>query len=82
MHAVEFGPAGERGFWKCSRPVQDRIREALRKLCNSPHSGKALHGELEGFYRLRVGGYRIIYKVLNAEQKIIVRAVGPRGDIY
>lgn len=40
-----------------------RVRTALRALQGSSHALdiKALRGELEGFYRLRVGNYRIVY---------------------
>lgn len=37
------------------------IREALRKLEQEKGDIRALEGELEGFYRLRVGRYRIIF---------------------
>ncbi len=37
------------------------IREALRKLAQEQGDLRALEGELEGFYRLRVGRYRIIF---------------------
>ncbi len=37
------------------------IREALRKLSQERGDIRALEGELEGFYRLRVGRYRIIF---------------------
>jgi len=37
------------------------IREALRKLAQEKGDIRALEGELEGFYRLRVGRYRVIF---------------------
>ena len=44
-----------------------RMRAALRGLGDWQGDIKALRGELEGFYRLRVGGYRIVYRVLEGE---------------
>ena len=44
-----------------------RMRAALRGLEDWQGDIKALRGELEGFYRLRVGGYRIVYRVLEGE---------------
>jgi mRNA interferase RelE/StbE len=41
-----------------------RVRAALRALGNLKGDIKPLRGELDGFYRLRVGGYRIVYRVL------------------
>ncbi len=44
-----------------------RMRAALRGLERWQGDIKALRGELEGFYRLRVGGYRIVYRVMEGE---------------
>jgi len=39
-----------------------RVRLALRRLASRGHGEiLPLEAELEGFYRLRVGGYRIVY---------------------
>jgi mRNA-degrading endonuclease RelE of RelBE toxin-antitoxin system len=38
-----------------------RVRGALRNLQNGKGDIKSLHGELEGFCRLRVGGLCIVY---------------------
>jgi mRNA interferase RelE/StbE len=44
-----------------------RVRTALRGLGNWKGDIKALQGELDGFYRLRVGGYRIVYRVMTGK---------------
>jgi len=44
-----------------------RVRAALKGLADWQGDLKALRGELEGFYRLRVGGYRIVYRVVEGE---------------
>lgn len=41
-----------------------------------------LAGDLSGFYKLRVGAYRVIYQPLHDEQVIIVHAVGHRRQVY
>ena len=59
---------------------QERIFKAIHKL---PSQGdiKALQG-YTGYYRLRVGDYRIIYTVNNDILLVQVVAVGNRGQIY
>lgn len=42
---------------------------------------KRLQGH-EGYYRLRVGDYRIIYTVDHGELVVYVVAAGNRGEIY
>ncbi len=41
-----------------------RVRAALRGLERWQGDIKPLRGELEGFYRLRVGGYRIVCQMV------------------
>lgn len=59
---------------------QERIFKAIYKL---PFQGdiKALQG-YNGYYRLRVGNYRIIYTVDNNVLIVQVVAIGNRGQIY
>ncbi len=51
------------------------IREALQKLAQEKGDIRALEGELEGFYRLRVGRYRIIFCYRRERQTRMIRCV-------
>ncbi len=42
-----------------------RVRAAFRRLERWQGDIKPLRGELEGFYRLRVGGYRIVCRMVS-----------------
>lgn len=44
-----------------------RVRAALKRLEKWKGDIKALRGDLDGFYRLRVGGYRIVYRVMDGK---------------
>lgn len=59
---------------------QKRLLAAIKGLPNNwdikPLKGKS------GFFRLRVGDYRIIYTVDNGLLIVYVIAAGNRGDIY
>jgi mRNA interferase RelE/StbE len=44
--------------------------------------GKPLTGNFSGFYRYRIGNYRVIYQVIKEEILIEVVAVGHRKDVY
>ncbi len=46
-----------------------RVRVALKGLETWRGDIAPLHGELEGFYRLLIGGYRIVFRVMR--RKII-----------
>ncbi len=61
-------------------PQRERILKAIYKL---PTFGdiKAMQGAT-GYYRLRVGDYRVIYTVIDDILVVRVVAVGNRGQIY
>ena len=45
--------------------LKQRVRAAFRRLERWQGDIKPLRGELEGFYRLRVGGYRIVCRMVS-----------------
>ena len=61
--------------------IKRKVRAGLDLLCVDAHAGKALQAELEGLRSLRVGRFRIVYRV--AERRIIdIVTIGPRETIY
>lgn len=60
-----------------------QIRTAIEtRLTAEPIAfGKPLKGTLKGYYRLRVGDWRVIYQI-RTDQSVLVVAVGNRKDIY
>ena len=63
--------------------TQRRLVQALDELRADPLNGdiRQLHGQ-SSVLRLRVGGYRILFRVQFAKRVIFVEAIGPRGDVY
>lgn len=63
--------------------MKRKARSALRALEADPRNLdiKALRGELEGFYRLRVGDYRIVYHHAGG-QTIYLDYADLREEIY
>jgi len=66
-----------RGF---SKQTQIRILRELRILEEKPLVGKRLTGRLSGLLSFRVGEYRVLYQL--SGDRIIIRTVGHRGEIY
>jgi mRNA-degrading endonuclease RelE of RelBE toxin-antitoxin system len=60
-----------------------QLRAALRGLEHSERNldVKAFRGELEGFHRLRVGGYRIVYHY-GAGQIVYLDYADLRDEVY
>ena len=63
-------------------PLIDAIEDALGMLERDPTAGHALRGRLQGLRLLRVGTYRIIYQVTEAEQTVRVVAIRHRSLAY
>lgn len=60
-------------------PLIDAIEEALELLERDRRAGRALRGRLQGLRSLRVGAYRIIYQLIDAEQTVRVAAIRHRS---
>jgi len=63
-----------------------RIREAIAKLTKNPPEGDIaiMQGYSDGRKRLRVGGWRVVFKFTEMEQLeiLLIIDIGNRGDIY
>jgi len=79
---VEVQRPAEKELAGFSHETKKRIAKALRGLADEPFPPgvKKLRGS-DGF-RIRVGDYRILYRV-DAETKVVtISAIGHRGDVY
>ena len=76
-------PKVDRQFLTLPQDVQKRIYARAMRLATAPRpSGCAkMEGE-QNVYRVRVGDYRIIYGVRDAELLILIVAIGPREHVY
>ena len=70
---------------KLDNSVKKRILDYMDEVANlsDPRSkGKMLIGDLKGFWRYRVGDYRLICRIHDEELEILVVEVGHRKEIY
>lgn len=63
-------------------PLITAAEEALALLEREPHAGHELRGRLRGLRSLRVGGYRIIYQLIDGDQLVRVVAIRHRSVAY
>jgi len=63
-------------------PYKEQIKKAIReRLSHEPLKlGKPLKGSLFGYRRLRVGNWRIIYKITG--NTVRIAKIGNRKDVY
>lgn len=67
-----------------SRPERMRIAEKIHQLGENPDNPALDTKRLEGepYYRLRVGGWRVIYDRDDAVRVIAIEKIKSRGDAY
>jgi len=61
--------------------IKRKVRAGLDLLRIDPKAGKTLHDELAGLRSLRVGRFRIVYRITPGRVIDLV-AIGPRRTIY
>ena len=84
---IRVSSNAERYYRKLDRKLRKRINNALIKLSQYDKpiehpQVKPLTGDLRGFYRFRVGDYRIVFGLLEESGIIAVVNIFPRGDDY
>jgi mRNA interferase RelE/StbE len=82
-YQIEFLPTARKELASLPRQVQERIATKLEQLKTNPTIAgvKALKNG-GGRLRLRVGDYRIIYRIEAARLVILIVKVGHRRDVY
>ncbi len=83
---VEISNVAERQLLKLDRSVQKRILDWLNDRingCRNPrHFGEPLKGDHSGFWRYRIGDYRVLCEIQDANIVVLVLAIGHRREIY
>ncbi|NUM52405.1 MAG: type II toxin-antitoxin system RelE/ParE family toxin [Candidatus Hydrogenedentes bacterium] len=84
MFEVLLSRQARRYYASVDATVAKRLEDVFKRLESDPFpEGTApLHGELRGFWRMRVGQYRVIYDVNERDNVIRIVRIGPRGDVY
>lgn len=69
-------------FKHIDRPQQRRlIRTVEKKLATRPDQyGRPLTGPLQGYWKLKVGEYRVVYRIERQEIVVYVLTIGFRRD--
>ena len=62
--------------------LKRKVNASLTAISRDPRAGKSLREELEGLRSLRVGRFRVIYRILDEERTVEIVAIGPRANIY
>ena len=83
--SIELSEKAEKALAKLGSNAAIRIAKTLREVALLPDPrirGEALTGNLAGYWRYRVGDWRIIVQCVDDRLVILVVAVGHRRKVY
>ncbi len=80
-----YSKKAQKQFKKLDSAIQKRIKaytQELQTLENPRDRGKALVGNFAGFWRYRVGDYRIVCEIIENELMIYAIDIAHRSKVY
>ncbi len=82
-YRIEAAPSARRDMKRLVGPVRRRVADAIDALAETPRPAgvKKLAGRGD-LYRVRVGDYRIVYRIEDDRLVVLVIRVGHRRDVY
>lgn len=84
MYRVVLSRSARRAYERADAGLQRRLDRCFRALAENPARGpniKRLKGRLRGYYRYRVGDYRVVYR-LESERLVLVVLIVHRSAAY
>lgn len=75
-------PKAQKQLKKLPVAIERKILITFRVLQENPLAGEKLHGELKGYYKFRVGDYRIVYSFFQKESIVFVSKIEHRQGVY
>ncbi len=82
MYQILFSRIAEKDLEKVNKKYKPHIFAALFDLKKDPYLGKKLKGKFSNCYSLRIGAYRIVYKIYKTKLNILVIRINSRQGVY
>jgi mRNA interferase RelE/StbE len=82
-YAVQYDPRAMKELLKLDKPTARRIAKAIDGLGIQPRppGARPLVG-YPGLWRIRIGDYRAVYAIADAELIVLALRVAPRKDVH
>ena len=85
-YELQYTKAAEKFFYT-HQDVREQYETAIKELLVGDHPEKVdvrrIKGKKNDYYRIKLGGYRVVYAIINGKIIVISTVLaGPRGDIY
>ncbi|MCR4621797.1 MAG: type II toxin-antitoxin system RelE/ParE family toxin [Clostridiales bacterium] len=74
-------------FFQTHEDVREQYKAAIKELLTGDHPEKVdvkrIKVKRNDYYRIRLGGYRVVYAIINGRIVVIETVLaGARGDVY
>jgi len=84
VYTIAYTKEAAKSLQRMPSNMAQLIREKLETIAADPYANHPNAKKLQGRegYRLRVGDWRVIYKIQNDQLIIVVLKIAARGEIY
>jgi mRNA interferase RelE/StbE len=83
MYEIVYQPKAQKALQKMPRDYSQRFLAAFDAIAAGQGNNLNIKSMKNlGYFRLRIGGWRAIYKIDNGRLLIYVLKIGARGDVY
>ena len=83
---VHYTKAADK-FFRHHEDIRTQYENALKELLSGDHPEKVdvkrIRGKRSDYYRVKLGGYRVVYTIINGKIVVVLTlTAGARGDVY
>ncbi|MEH2141385.1 type II toxin-antitoxin system RelE family toxin [Nostoc sp.] len=85
MYSVVLSTEAEEIYATANQALAKKIAKCFEQLEQNPRfhpNIKPLKGDLAGYYRYRIGDYRVIYQVDDETNQVMVNTIAHRREVY
>ncbi|MBE0411808.1 MAG: type II toxin-antitoxin system RelE/ParE family toxin [Anaerolineales bacterium] len=85
MYEISLTQEAEQFYKKADLPLTKRLNRCFDLLRQNPFDHpniKRLRGPLKGYFRFRVGNWRVVYEVDENSQQVIIYLIVHRSQAY
>ena len=81
-YRLDFTAGAARQLRKLPESIRDRLAPHLSAVADNPRPAGAKKLKSTDGYRIRVGDYRILYEIHDADAQVLIVNVGHRREVY
>ena len=85
MYLLTYSKQARKTLTRVPAHVSSRILDRMKKIASNPfapdNNAESMRG-MHGYFRLRSGDWRVVYKVETDVLRIVVVKIAPRGGVY